>query len=129
MRVKNEFILLDDFSHFWYSLYSSCLLVTLLLEQLFVDVSYVQKRVPVLFSISVRTKKGLEFSVACLSVMFFTVKSWNFVGLICLLFAGRFFFKNCSSGMPVPAPQPPWWRNDFNKRSFSLSFVSILLTV
>ena len=39
-----------------------------------------------------RTKKGLEFSVACLSVMFFTVKSWNFVGLICLLFAGRIFF-------------------------------------
>ena len=26
---------------------------------------------------------------ACQSVMFFAVKSWNFVGLICLLFAER----------------------------------------
>ena len=35
--------------------------------------------------------KGLEFTVG-LSMMFFTVKSWGFVGLICLLFArtGRF---------------------------------------
>ena len=39
-------------------------------------------------------KKGLEFKVACLSTMFFAVKSWNFVGLICLLLAGR-GFKNC----------------------------------
>ena len=30
--------------------------------------------------------------------MFFAVKSWNFLGLICLLFAGR-DFKNCSTGM------------------------------
>ena len=44
-----------------------------------------------LFSIW-RTKKGLEFMTACLSVMFFAVKSWNF-GLIIigLLFAGRGF--------------------------------------
>ena len=32
------------------------------------------------------TKRDLEFSVACLSIMFFAVKSWNFVGLICFLF-------------------------------------------
>ena len=38
--------------------------------------------------------KSLEFKAACLSVMFFAVKSRNFVGLICLLFAGR-GFKNC----------------------------------
>ena len=30
------------------------------------------------------TKNGLELSVACLSMMFSAVKSWNFVGLICL---------------------------------------------
>ena len=42
------------------------------------------------------TKNGLELSVACLSMsmMFSAVKSWNFVGLICLLLAGR-CFKNC----------------------------------
>ena len=39
--------------------------------------------------------KGLEFNVACLSIMFLAVKSWNFVGLISLLFAAR-SFKNCS---------------------------------
>ena len=56
-----------------------------------------KKRVLMLFGIfEWGTKKGcLEFSVACLSIMFFAVKSWNFVGLICLLFAGR-GFKNCS---------------------------------
>ena len=31
--------------------------------------------------------KGLEFCVARLSIIFFAVKSWNFAGLICLLFA------------------------------------------
>ena len=30
--------------------------------------------------------------------MFSAVKSWNFVGLICLLLAGR-FFKNCSTDL------------------------------
>ena len=40
-----------------------------------------------------RTKNGLELSVACLSIMISAVKSWNFLGLICLLFAGRFFLK------------------------------------
>ena len=35
------------------------------------------------------TKKGLEFKAACLSVIFFAVKSCSFVGLICLLFAER----------------------------------------
>ena len=34
------------------------------------------------------TKNGLELSVACLSMKFSAVKSWNFAGLICLLFAG-----------------------------------------
>ena len=38
--------------------------------------------------------KSLEFKAACLSVMFFAVKSRNFVGLICVLLAGR-GFKNC----------------------------------
>ena len=37
------------------------------------------------------TKKGLEFNVACLSVLFFAVKSWNFGGIICVLFTGRGF--------------------------------------
>ena len=40
-----------------------------------------------------RTKNGLELSVACLSTMISAVKSWNFLGLICLLFAGRVFKK------------------------------------
>ena len=40
-----------------------------------------------------RTKNGLELSVACLSIMISAVKSWNFLGLICLLFAGSFFLK------------------------------------
>ena len=44
------------------------------------------------------TKNGLELSVACLSIIFSAVKSWKFVGLISLLFAGR-SFKNCSTGM------------------------------
>ena len=77
-------------------------------------------------------KKGLELSVACLSIMFFAVKSWNFVGLICLSFAGfflDFFLRTVQLAWQVPAPQPLWWRNDFNKRSFNLLFVSILLTV
>ena len=41
--------------------------------------------------------KGLEFSVACLFIMFFAVNSLNFVGLISLLFAGRGFknVRNC----------------------------------
>ena len=38
--------------------------------------------------------------------MFFAVMSWNFVGLIGLLFAGS-GFKNCST---VLAPQPPYKR-------------------
>lgn len=39
-------------------------------------------------------RKGLQFRVACVSVMFITVKSRKFAGLICLLFPGRdnFFF-------------------------------------
>ena len=37
------------------------------------------------------TKNGLELSVACLSIVFSAVKSWNFIGLICLWYAGRFF--------------------------------------
>ena len=37
---------------------------------------------------------GLEFKVACQSLRFFTEKSWNCAGLICLLFAQR-GFKNC----------------------------------
>ena len=49
------------------------------------------------------TKNGLELSVACLSIMFSAVKSWNFVGLICLLFAG-WGFKNCSTGMVSTRP-------------------------
>ena len=49
------------------------------------------------------TKNGLELSVACLSVMFSAVKSWNFVGLICLLLAGK-RFKNCSTGMAGTSP-------------------------
>ena len=46
-----------------------------------------EKRVLVLFTVWVRdgTENGLELSVVCLSIMFFAVKSWNFVGLICLL--------------------------------------------
>ena len=47
------------------------------------------------------TKNGVELSVACLSVMFSAVnlvKSWNFIGLICLLLAGR-VFKNCSTDL------------------------------
>ena len=43
-------------------------------------------------------KKGLEFNVACLSIMFFTVKSWNFAGLFCRLIAGK-GFENRSSAM------------------------------
>ena len=43
------------------------------------------------------TWTGLEFRV-CSSIMFFTVRSSNRVGLICLLFAGR-SFKNWSIGM------------------------------
>ena len=43
-------------------------------------------------------KNDLELSVACLSMMFSAVKSWNFVGLICLLLAGR-GFKNCSTDL------------------------------
>ena len=35
--------------------------------------------------------------------MFFAVKSWNLVGLICLLFAGR-GFKKCSTGMVGSSP-------------------------
>ena len=49
------------------------------------------------------TKNDLELSVACLSIMFSAVKSWNGVGLICLLFAGR-GFKNCSTGMADTRP-------------------------
>ena len=49
------------------------------------------------------TKNGLELSVSCLSIVFSAVKSWNFVGLICLLFAGR-GFKNCSTGMASTSP-------------------------
>ena len=37
--------------------------------------------------------------------MFFAVKSWNFVDLVCLLFAGR-GFKNCLIGMAGTTPQP-----------------------
>ena len=49
------------------------------------------------------TKKGLEFKAAHLSIMFFVVKFWNFVGLICLLFVGRLlFFKNYSTGVASP---------------------------
>ena len=44
------------------------------------------------------TKNGVELRVACLSVMFSAVKSWNFVGLICLLLAGR-VFENCSTDL------------------------------
>ena len=32
--------------------------------------------------------------------MFFAVKTWNFVGLICLLLAGR-GFRNCLTGLVV----------------------------
>ena len=49
------------------------------------------------------TKNGLELSVSCLSIVFSAVKSWNFVGLICLLFAVR-GFKNCSTGMASTSP-------------------------
>ena len=41
-------------------------------------------------------RKGLEFRVACVSIIFITVKSRKFAGLICLLFAARdnvFFFS------------------------------------
>ena len=39
------------------------------------------------------------FTVACLSIMFLAVKSWNFVSLICLLFAATARgFKNCLTG-------------------------------
>ena len=51
------------------------------------------------------TKKGLEFKVACLSMMFFAVKSWNFFDLICLLFAGR-GFKNCLAWAVLLADNP-----------------------
>ena len=54
------------------------------------------------------TKNGLELDVACLSVMFIAVKFWNFVGLICHLFARR-GFKNWLAWL-VPAPQPPYRR-------------------
>ena len=34
-------------------------------------------------------RKGLEFRVACVSIMFITVKSRKFAGLNCLLFPGK----------------------------------------
>ena len=51
-----------------------------------------------------RHLKSLEFGDACLLQLFFlTGKSWNFDGLICLLFAGR-GFKNWSTGMAGTSP-------------------------
>ena len=55
------------------------------------------------------TKKSLEFSVPCLPKMFFAVKSWNFVGLICLcLLEG--ILRTVQLAWLVPAPQPPYKR-------------------
>ena len=54
-----------------------------------------KKRVLVQY-LSEGLRKVWSFSVACLSIMFFAVKSRNFGGIICLLFTGR-GFKNCFS--------------------------------
>ena len=67
------------------------------------------------------TKKGLEFKVACLSTMFFAVKSWNVVGLICLLFAGR-VFKNSSTSM---AGMVRVTQKDSDSESQQLSFKTL----
>ena len=57
------------------------------------------------------TKNGLELNVAWPSMMFSAVKSWNFVGLVCLLLAGR-GFKNCSTGTAGTSPSTTLWKKE-----------------
>ena len=53
--------------------------------------------------------------------MFFAVKSWNFAGLICLLFVGR-CFKNCSIGFSFVALAVYAFRSVTVKSVFCLRF-------